>query len=690
MAKDKIVINLDKIMMDPIVQANFAEIDDNLKFFLIETYSPILDKIEELYRENPLLDQTDERIILIRNEIYEQLQKLEYNNLFSCSDIETALGNSTSSLPTHLAFALQGIDNNKNLRDIIEGYNYKEKLRMGLSDRIGGQFAKDFLRIETKIVDQNNEIIDKDFAQTINLALKDKELNNTNLIEAIRKYINVSDEQAQFMISRFNQRSIQSSGTTFQSELQGITQKTKSAVFIVENIAGHKLNLQAINVESVTQRVLLNEDMDIIGGPFDFSKTSYSVNLRSLQNTNVRETNILALPSQNVPEVIAYEAMDEEARYLLPKYLRHRDIEQYQQKPFEEINIDDNYLKLPIDSSPIEKSPSSTETETQLTPFHSKAKLSRQISHAGSFLNLTAQSIDSALNFLRKGAGALSEEVLTPSKLNSNLLKNLEDLEFKNLKDSCIIKTESFEEDKEPRDSKSSDIELIEDKEITTFSAESFLYKENDRSVMFIAKSCSDASPKNQTKFQRSGGRNIESALMEVTQSEEYKNAKEQEKKIEIFVPFAITERQGLVTRNHWVTIHMREQNERMNLEIIDSMSVPISEALPAQNYDYTPTVESIQQFFIPDSNGTHEDEGFEIISTPLEVKFSGIEYRGDQATLDGTSCGHYVIKYITEHAEVEYRDKTAMTLVESHRIAAASYIPTGSGARKSGGGRRI
>ncbi|MEK6734588.1 MAG: hypothetical protein AABY27_05740 [Pseudomonadota bacterium] len=164
MGKQKFALDFTDILS--MSEDQLASLDDVQKSFIAERYNPIIAELEELYKENPNLDQNDDRVkaLIPKLEKFTRIfdNSVEKNLLAKTNNLNDALGGSSSSTPTHMAFILQGLKNNKNLGDIVLGYEHNGEHREGLNERFKGQFYADFNRSHPKVKDQNGAILDDD------------------------------------------------------------------------------------------------------------------------------------------------------------------------------------------------------------------------------------------------------------------------------------------------------------------------------------------------------------------------------------------------------------------------------------------------------------------------------------------------------------------------------------------------
>lgn len=177
--------------------------------------------------------------------------------------------------------------------------------------------------------------------------------------------------------------------------------------------------------------------------------------------------------------------------------------------------------------------------------------------------------------------------------------------------------------------------------EISPFEADQInrpiIFKENEECAMFISKPCTDADERDSIKFIVSGGKTVSSAVEDVQKTPEFCECSAKGKKIEMFLPLGITK----MGRGHWVLTHISldPRNKKGEIDIIDSMGSTLF-------YPYDVVLTNINEALIT----TTEPEEFEggLITDAYKL-ISKTTVRGDQGPFDHTSCGHFVIQYLTE-----------------------------------------
>ncbi len=179
--------------------------------------------------------------------------------------------------------------------------------------------------------------------------------------------------------------------------------------------------------------------------------------------------------------------------------------------------------------------------------------------------------------------------------------------------------------------------ELITEQKFT--QVKYLLYKQNKDSIMFITRPCTDAD-RSSAVFSRAGKKDITEIIKMVKDSEQYKDSKKNNKKIEIFTPLAMTHPiLGFIPRAHWAFVQItEEQNQPTLIKITDSLSLSLG-------YDHQGTYTKAKEALL-------EDDEYQLTDSIL----TETNYLGDQDPLrDHSSCGHYVRKYIGKHALEHY-----------------------------------
>lgn len=672
----------------------FQELEPLTKDFIIGTYSPIMAELENIYKNEPLTPSSEMQHIAVQ--IKQQLHDLGWNEskISQLSNIEKEFSISNGAIETQLSFILQSIENKKNISEIIQGYSYKDNPRPGLAERMEGMFVRDFQRTPFKLVNQNGDIITENFTHELLKELKDSdiELNSSNIRNKLKEKLNLTDEQLKLIISRYNQRSIQSAGTAFIA-LGGVKEKKESRedIFHVNQQEDGRLSLMALEHKTIMQKTIFNEEGDILGIE-DINQTSYLLDVRDLRNNDSPDEYFLALPTQSVPEILTYQSLCQSGNYELPYYLKSYEIDSI--GFIEDINIIEDYLSIKDNARPL--SPVTISTSLSKEDFLRSNKLISMTKKTSDIISDNISYVRSRINNIAWGT-SLSEKQLSPNELNIQLFNKLNKLGFTNIKETtatdrpsnpesltspAIAETNdeanaerknslTITETDEIRDDRSDhsfeDIELTADdlKKSEEMNQSFLLYKEKEDSVMFISQACNDVDRENNPlEFKKSGGLSIGNSLQEIMETEEYKQAKDSKKKIEIHTPMSMTKSAYGISRAHWVTAILTEEGNTMNLTIADSLPSSLG-------YNFEATISEIDNVISKanelgeDIESKLEEPGLEenYLDVEKQILFSKSNYRyeprSDQGLADHNSCGLYVIKYISEYAQDNYRNRS-------------------------------
>ena len=181
---------------------------------------------------------------------------------------------------------------------------------------------------------------------------------------------------------------------------------------------------------------------------------------------------------------------------------------------------------------------------------------------------------------------------------------------------------------------------------------EYLMYKEGKNKVMFVPQSCCDVDRSNNNEFQMSGGRSIADAIGDVRNSKEYKEAKAEGKEVEMHIPLSITRTNYGIPRAHWITAIVKEkQGEHSDVELnfVDSMGLSLG-------YNFDHITQEVRDVSI-------QEDQLNVLIPKVDINY---QYKSDQALTDHHSCGPYVAKYISEHAEKYYGPSKAVNVDQS------------------------
>lgn len=312
MVKQKFTLDTTEILSDKaFADSNVSKM---LKDFLIEGYNPLIDEFAKLYKENPQLDIKDNRV----KELMVNLKKMIEDNGNKYEEKIKENDGPSSSMSTHLTFLYKNITENKTIGEALTN----------LSNNTTGQTKKDFEanRLHFNLIDQDNKpfLLDgkADFAE----AIKDRaRKENISFTKAFQKALNLTDKQLHLILCRYNQRGIQGSGVAFSKEntsndpmrFGGEGERSDNIHVIVKN--GEVKEATLLENSYTTTQFIENENGDIVKSPY--SKTTYQVDISNLEKSTELP---IALPIQKSKETITFEALDEEAIYLLPDSLKTR------------------------------------------------------------------------------------------------------------------------------------------------------------------------------------------------------------------------------------------------------------------------------------------------------------------------------------------------------------------------------
>ena len=246
----------------------------------------ILAKLNKLHQENPNLDKQDKRLQALSEEI---------------ADLEEELNNKPTLLPIiqkkslskHLNFITNSIENGESLNDIMHG-------------------SEDQAGLLRRFV-ENQECFTK-----------------ASLKQVLQSKLNLSDEQLKFLISRYNQRSITGVENALYTSLDAGKSGLRNELFHVQTDKDHKISLEKIEYQCISQKYLRDENGEIIedgetGKKEPLHRMSYIADVRFLHQQDALNYKSLTLPIQNAYESLTCEALSlNGASYQLPEILKHR------------------------------------------------------------------------------------------------------------------------------------------------------------------------------------------------------------------------------------------------------------------------------------------------------------------------------------------------------------------------------
>lgn len=626
----------------------FKKLDSHTQEFIIGIYSPIMAELEAIYKESPQTNSSEMQHIA--EAIKEQLRNRNFSEdqISQLSNIKQEFSSANGSIDSYLKFILQSIENSKNISEIIEGYTYEGKKRTGLAKKVEGMFVRDFERTPFKLIDQNNDIISENFNTRLLEELKKSniKINRENICNKLKSAINATDQQLKLIVSRYNQRSIQSAGIAFVTSGAIEKQESREDILYVDKQKDGSLKLKALEHKATMQKPIIGEDGNILEKK-DINQVSYYLDISGLQENDSPGELFLALPTQLVPEILIYKSLCEEGNYELPDCLDGWITPQgfMQHEPI----IHEGYFNK---GNSVEDS----FKEGSLREYSPKTVTTSGSSDTLSYLLKFGSTLISNAKELIVGE-KIGDIPLKPSELNAKLSKELKEIKAYNLKEDTNDKIIDNNTSKTPPlnnvgielnnvgiESDSDDEGYcINRSETESLKANSFLfYKEKQDSVIFVTEACNDVDrATNPNKFALSGGFSVGDKLQEVMDTDRYKAAKDLDKKIEIYMPMALTRGNLLFDRAHWITINVIEKNNSMDVIFMDSLH-------SALGYNFKHIEAEIKEI-----------GGSVLLKKDVKKSYS-FEYktRADQGFSDHSSCGYYVTKYIIQHVEEEYRKR--------------------------------
>ncbi len=206
MAKQKFTLDMTNILSD-LTSETTKMIDPILQSFLVEGYHPILVELEALYKENSKLNQDDDRLKKLSAAIEASLES-DPLLIKRAVSIDNELGGTSNATPTHLAIVLQGLKNGKNLQEVMEGYKYQGKSRIGLAEGFEEQFNKDMARIHPKVIDQKGEVLDENiFGSITNYVSLKSILSELKELNKKEPKLNKNDKKLQIIYKKVEELS---------------------------------------------------------------------------------------------------------------------------------------------------------------------------------------------------------------------------------------------------------------------------------------------------------------------------------------------------------------------------------------------------------------------------------------------------------------------------------------------------
>ncbi len=348
--KQSFSIEIGSILKDEKVTKKFNTIPQLLREQLIETYNPVIDHLVKLYEKNPkghflpkereiLIDEID---ILLKKSLPEVKNFSKY---FTSSD------SSNSNSLTHLY----------NLRKKLHANKDKEAIVRELSEAYQGQFKRDFpFRHAVKIVDENGKILHENLNKEIidgiinnrpqSQQTENKEYLSPAELEIFKKEFmkksGANEEQMNYIIARYNQRSIGSFSASLgiQEEngifknIQSISTHPREETWTVKTKEDGRLTLSKLKIESTIynpeyelddkRKVLIDEygNKSPTGEYLPYAKMAIEVDIEKLSRNKVKK--LYTLPIHKAPEIITASIIDhpQNEEYELPECIKHRTL----------------------------------------------------------------------------------------------------------------------------------------------------------------------------------------------------------------------------------------------------------------------------------------------------------------------------------------------------------------------------
>ena len=349
MVKEKLqsfTLDLKGIREDELLSA-----DKNLRGFLIEGFNPILSRVEGLYNEQvgreygaPYIKKGTEEVAEM---ITDFLSKIGETEKLAQTDTDKIIGAGNSDIASHLAFTLQTIKQGKTIDDVMHGHSDMDgKKCSGLIERFNEQFyEKDFKRSNIIVIDQNGRTLTRNLSKDIYDALDQSGTESSPQVvrDKLKEVTNISDEQLRLLISRMNQRSIESSGLAFvssdssatdisgmQGDVRGMQGARENIMYVTTD--GDKItSVDGLESKSTLMRYTRAGEL------LEDYTTSYKLDASNLVGRAPFRRggdDFVALPTQQLAsEKITFTAMHEDAAYSLPEALRRRATDVVVQPP---------------------------------------------------------------------------------------------------------------------------------------------------------------------------------------------------------------------------------------------------------------------------------------------------------------------------------------------------------------------
>lgn len=219
------ILDLTNCMSDQNVVYDLDKMDSMLRQLVVEADNPALTELDRLYKENPELKIDDPRVQNISSQLEEQLKSfdktssLDLNPSDNIKDYRFDYGGSSSGIAKHLAFVVQALNNDCNLSDVMNGYEYNGTKRTGMIERMQTQFNKDITRTPFIVMDQKGNVIHGDLSESIprelNLLAINNEHDTKKYVDSLKEKTGMSDKEYDLISKNYTQRSMVGVGSAF-------------------------------------------------------------------------------------------------------------------------------------------------------------------------------------------------------------------------------------------------------------------------------------------------------------------------------------------------------------------------------------------------------------------------------------------------------------------------------------------
>lgn len=312
-------LDMTGVLEDPKIQEDMPQINSRFKLALGGTYNPLFKEFERMYLEN---DNTPESRAALADAIRKNSPDIE---------IDTSLSQGyQKGFEGQLYFMLQGLENNKSISEIMDGYEYDNIHRPGINERgldLFGGGAGDFNRTAVKVLDQDGNILYQDLHTEIYNSLPPEKRNTENYKKQLQEKLNLTDEQFKTYASRITQYSVTGNGLVFQPASVMLLATKREDILRVNTDGEGKISVQSF--ESTTRASAYDKQdgmPDLESDPKPFYTMSDKIYFPPSGGASSRGYNLI-LPSQKIEEVITFQAHQEEAQVIFPESLVARTVD---------------------------------------------------------------------------------------------------------------------------------------------------------------------------------------------------------------------------------------------------------------------------------------------------------------------------------------------------------------------------